>query len=152
MIAGRVRVHGISDLGPTLAAIVRRIADAAGLGHSQAYRLRLAAEEITTNIVTHGYREQGGTVEIDGGLDDDWVWLRMVDDAPEFDPNSFDPTARLAVDPSLAPLGGFGLLLALSSVDRLEHEYSGGRNRTVLKIRRSSSGGNNGDAARSGGG
>jgi serine/threonine-protein kinase RsbW len=152
VIADRAQVHGISDLGPTLAAIVARLAATTGLGHSQAYRLRLAAEEIATNIVTHGYREHGGTMDIDAGYDDDWVWLRIEDDAPEFDPHSYDPTARLAMDPCLAPLGGFGLFLALSSVDRLEHTYSEGRNRNVLKIRRGSSGGSNGEAARSGGG
>jgi serine/threonine-protein kinase RsbW len=145
-----VRLHGIEELGVTVPAIVARLAAATGLTHGQAYRLRLATEELTTNVVTHGYGGRGGAVDIDSGYDADWVWLRISDDAPEFDPTEHDPSARLVQDPSMAPLGGFGLFLAMSSVDRLEHTYTGGRNRNLLKIRRD--GGTHGEAPRSGGG
>jgi serine/threonine-protein kinase RsbW len=153
VLAGRVRVHGIEEVGTGIPAIVARLAEATGLGHSQAYRLRLATEEIATNIVTHGYRGRGGRIDIDAGFDDEWAWVRLEDDAPEFDPHDYDPAPRLSVDPSLAPLGGFGLFLALSSVDLVEHTYAGGRNRNLLKLRRRpADGGNSGEAPRPGGG
>jgi len=153
MTEGRVRVHGIEELGTTIPAIVSRLAQVAGLTHRQAYRMRLAAEEIATNIVTHGYRGRSGRIDIDAGFDDEWVWLRLADDAPEFDPHVHDPSPRLAADPSMAPLGGFGLFLALSSVDCLEHVYTGGGNSNLLKVRRRpADGGNSGEASRSGGG
>lgn len=131
-----VQARGIEELGVMIPAIVDRLARATGMTHSQAYRMRLAAEEITTNIVTHGYGGQGGTIDIDAGYDDDWVWVRIEDDAPAFDPAAYDVVPRLAMDPGWAPLGGFGLFLAKSSVDCLEHARAGGRNRNLLKIRR----------------
>ena len=146
MIAAQVR--GIEEMGMTVPVIVDRLADETGLTCSQAYRLRLATEELVTNIVTHGYGGRDGTIDIDAGSDDHWVWVRIEDDAPEFDPTAHDPAPRLAVDPGLAPLGGFGLFLALSSVDRLEHTRAGGRNRNLLKIRRP--GGSHDEAARTG--
>jgi anti-sigma regulatory factor (Ser/Thr protein kinase) len=144
-----VRVHGIEELGSSIPSIVSMLANATGLTHTQAYRLRLATEEIATNIVTHGYRGQGGRIDIDAGFDDEWVWLRLHDDAPEFDPRTYDPAPRLAVDPRQAPLGGYGLFLAMSSVDYLEHSYVDGRNRNLLKLRRHpADGGNSGEAPR----
>jgi anti-sigma regulatory factor (Ser/Thr protein kinase) len=190
-----VRVHGIDELGVTVPTVVARLAVAAGLTRGQAYRLRLATEEITTNIVIHGYGGCGRAVDIDAGYDADWAWLRIEDDAPEFDPTEYDPASKIAEDPRLpsraagvwtdehggpreerarglraqegrrreqalgAPsgarqsnnaLGGFGLFLAMSSVDRLEHTYSGGRNRILLKVRRN--GGTYEEATHSGGG
>jgi serine/threonine-protein kinase RsbW len=150
MIGGRVRVLCLEDLGTSVAAMVTRLAEAAGMTHSQTYRLRLATEELVTNIVTHGYGGHGGPIDIDGGFEEDWVWLRLEDDAPEFDPTEYDPVPRLTQDPSLAPLGGFGLFLALTSVDRFEHAYTGGRNRNLLKIRRD--GGTHGEATSARGG
>ena len=145
-----VRARGIEELGVMIPSIVDRLANATGMTHSQAYRLRLAAEEITTNIVTHGYGGDAGTISIDAGYDDVWAWVRIEDNAPEFDPTAYDVVHRLTMDPSFAPLGGFGLFLALSSVDHLEHTYTAGRNRNLLKIRHS--GGTDEEAMRSGGG
>jgi serine/threonine-protein kinase RsbW len=153
MIAEQLLVHGLDQLGDTLAAMVERLAGRTGLSFGRAYRLRLAAEEIATNVLMHGYGGRGGLIEIDAGYDEEWVWLLVEDDAPEFDPASHDPTPRLSMDPVMAPLGGFGLFLALSSVDEITHSYVDGRNRTVLRMRRvtGDEGGTDGEAARAGG-
>ncbi|HEX6353155.1 ATP-binding protein [Actinophytocola sp.] len=134
--ASRIRVHGIEELGASVPGLVARLAAATGLTHSQAYRMRLAAEEITTNTVVHGYLGGDGWIDIDGGFDRDWVWMRFEDVAPEFDPTAYDPAPRLAMDPRAAPLGGLGVFLAVTSVDSFEHSYTGGRNRNLLKMRR----------------
>jgi serine/threonine-protein kinase RsbW len=131
-----VRANGMDELGEVLPDIVERLARATELTISQAYRLRLAADEIATNVVTHGYGGQGGRIDLDAGFDEHWAWVRIEDDAPEFDPTTCDVRPRQAADPGWAPLGGFGLFLALSSVDCIEHTYAAGRNRTLLKIRR----------------
>jgi serine/threonine-protein kinase RsbW len=136
VVAARIRVHGIEELGASVPGMVSRLAAAAGMSHSQAYRMRLAAEEITTNTVVHGYLGGDGWIDIDAGFDRNWVWMRFEDDAPEFDPTTYDPAPRLAMEPSAAPPGGLGVFLAVTSVDRFEYSYAGGRNRNLLKIRR----------------
>lgn len=109
-----------------LAACLARVG---GLSGRQAYRLRLAADEIITNILLHGYRGDG-VVDLRGGVEADRVWLRIEDDAPPFDPRSYDrERVRCQV-------GGFGLYLATAGVDELRYEHAGGRNRNTLVIRR----------------
>lgn len=129
-------------LPPSTDPLAREIADLVadlgrrgGLEPVQAYRLRLAADEITTNVVQHGYRGRPGPVEIDGGVEPDWVWLRIRDTAPPFDPRTHDPTEHLAADPAHRPAGGCGLHLARTGVDRFDYDYVDG-NRTTLRIRR----------------
>jgi serine/threonine-protein kinase RsbW len=125
------------------AGISRQVADFVGslarqaaLTASQAYRLRIATDEIATNIAHYGYRDQGGVVDITGGFDADRVWARLEDDSPPFDPSAHDPGPRLKVGPGGRQEGGFGLLVALTSVDDFSYEHIGGRNRNTLIVRR----------------
>jgi len=100
-----------------IAQCVHRLGAAAGLTAAQLYRLRLAVDEITTNIVLHGYHGEPGLVELCCGMDADRAWLRIEDEAPPFDPASYDPTSRLAEGLTGGREGGFGLFLALRSVN-----------------------------------
>lgn len=112
----------------------------AELPRGKAYWLRLAAEEITTNIAQHGYRGTG-PVRLTGGIQADRVWLRIEDKAPAFDPGTYDPGPRLATKPSEREAGGFGLLLALHKLDEFCYERAGGTNRNTLIMYREAAGG-----------
>lgn len=131
----RLTLDARRPLARDVAGFAAALAWRAGLGPEQAYRLRLAADEITDNAVVHGYRQRGGPVVLDGGFGTRLVWLRVEDEAPPFDPRSHDPSPRLAAGPE-DPAGGFGLFLALRSVDRFRYEYADGRNRCTMWVRR----------------
>ncbi|MEV6981616.1 ATP-binding protein [Sphaerisporangium sp. NPDC051017] len=154
MFACRLKVDGsgASIAGP-VGDFVGALAERAGLATRPAYWLRLAADEITTNIVQHGYRGRDGVVDLEGGVDADALYLRIEDDAPAFDPRAYDPAPRLAVPPSVRELGGYGLMLALGKVDEFRYQYVGGRNRNTLIMRLTTSGEAHGgvDAERAGG-
>jgi anti-sigma regulatory factor (Ser/Thr protein kinase) len=137
MTAHRLRLRDGRCAGEELAEFVRSLARQAGLDSRQVYRLRLAADEITTNIALHGYRGSGGLVEIEGGVDQGGVWLRIEDTAPPFDPRTHDPGPRLTADPAEGPEGGFGLFLALRGLDHFAYDYVGGRNLNTLVVRSS---------------
>jgi serine/threonine-protein kinase RsbW len=119
-----------------VADFVGSLARQAGLTAGQAYRLRIATDEIATNIAHHGYRDKGGVTDITGGFDADRVWARLEDDSPPFDPSSHDPSPRVKAGPGGPQEGGFGLLVALTSVDDFAYEHIGGRNRNTLIVRR----------------
>jgi serine/threonine-protein kinase RsbW len=121
-----------------IARFVEVLAAVANLPYCRAYRLRLAADEITTNIAVHGYRLAGGVLEVDGGIDTDSVWVCIEDEAPPFDPRTHDRHERLRSGP-LSLAGGYGLHIALSSVDQFGYEYMGGRNRCKLTVKRCAS-------------
>lgn len=142
-------LDGCSLPSREVAELVADMARRFGLDSSQAYRLRLAADEITTNIVLHGYRCSGGPIDVQGGADSERVWLLIEDEAPPFDPVArstcrplppddhcrASPYGAAAWDWSDAQAGGFGLFLARSSLDEFGYERVGGRNRYTLVVR-----------------
>ncbi|MGW1892864.1 ATP-binding protein [Streptomyces sp. NPDC002004] len=136
----------LNDIAGYVLALARR----AGLPGPLAYRLRLAVDELATNVVTHGYGGGGcpgsggssggpaaapGDIVVRGGFDADRVWVRIEDTAPAFDPRD----GRLAPTPGVPlerrRIGGLGVHLALTSVDEFTYAYLDGRNISTLAVR-----------------
>lgn len=120
---------------------VAELSVAAGLAHDQRYRLRLAVEEIATNIVTHGFAEAAQpvtdpTFDLEWGCDDDWVWVRLSDAARPFDPTSAPEPTDLDAPLSQRRIGGLGIHLVRRSIDDFRYEHSDRRNRVTLGLRR----------------
>ena len=139
MIACRLRVDADEEVSRPVADFVGALSQKAELTPRQAYRLRLAVDEIATNVALHGYRDaRSGVVDLEGGMDDNRVWVRIEDDAPAFDPRSHDPGPLLAIPPTRREAGGLGLYLALRNVDAFTYDRVGGRNRNTLYIVRKS--------------
>ena len=133
MTTWQLRVDCRDDVGEAVAGVVGALAGEAALGVREAYRLRLAADEITTNIAAYGYQGQGGMVDIEAGYDAARVWLTIVDDAPRFDPREHDATPAVQGPPQE---GGYGIFLARNGVDEFSYEWADGRNRNTLLVRR----------------
>ncbi|HEX5120954.1 MAG TPA: ATP-binding protein [Pseudonocardiaceae bacterium] len=131
--AVRLRLERADDVPRRLAEVVAGVARRAGLAERAAYRLRLAVDELATNVVTHGYHGGPGRLDVAAGYDADWVWLRLEDDAPPFDPRSHDSAPALDGPPRE---GGYGIFLALTNVDSFDYARIGGRNRSTLLMRR----------------
>jgi anti-sigma regulatory factor (Ser/Thr protein kinase) len=119
---------------------VHEAALAAGLDRAGAYKLRLAVDEIATNVVVHGYQEDGvsGEVTVSAVIDGRTLIIAVEDTA-----RPFDPTARALPDEEELdrpleerPIGGLGVLLARESVDDFRYERVDGRNRTVFVVNR----------------
>ncbi|MFE3648245.1 ATP-binding protein [Streptomyces sp. NPDC059152] len=119
-----------------IARYVLDLAGQAGLPDEPSYRLRLAADELATNVVMHGYRGSAGELRIVGGMDEDTVWIRMEDEAPRFDPgaNRVPPQTQLPL--AQRTIGGLGIHLALTALDDFSHRYADGHNSSTLVIRR----------------
>lgn len=137
MIVRRLLVNAATDISRQVAELVAGLAAHGGLDEAQAYRLRLAADEITTNIASHGYHGRPGPVDLSGDVDDERVLLAIEDDAEPFDPLGHHPDPRLSIAPHQRDVGGLGLHLALTGVDRFSYDRSRGRNRNVLVVLRS---------------
>lgn len=119
-----------------VAEFVGRTADGAGLGQKDAYRLRLAIDELVTNIITHGYPHgPTGEIELCSSTSNGRALLLIVDSAMEFDPTRHRYPVRSA-DPGGSQIGGLGLVLTQMSADRLIYERTGDLNRTIIVVRR----------------
>jgi serine/threonine-protein kinase RsbW len=136
MEANRVTLRTSEAAGQQVAEFVCSLATRVGLSEGPAYRLRLAADEIVTNIGLHGYHGRPGPVELVGGVEPDQVWVSIIDEAPPFDPTTHDPRPRLEAGPTYDREGGFGLFLALRGLDDFRYGRSGGRNENTLIMRR----------------
>jgi serine/threonine-protein kinase RsbW len=117
---------------------VRKLARLGNLQADACYRLRLAVDEIVSNIIMHGYKGGPGEIEVSGGVTDEQVWLRIADDSPEFDPNS----VRREPPPATLPaterkLGGLGIFLAFNAVDNFEYKFKDGLNINTFMMLRS---------------
>ncbi len=120
-----------------IAEYVVEAGKAAGLSRNAVYRLRLAVDEIATNIVVHGYQAHGeaGSLIISADIDPKALTICIEDSARPYDP-------RGALEGGLEPApldergeGGLGLYLAARSVDTLDYERVAGRNRNWLEMR-----------------
>ena len=113
---------------------------AAGLDSKAAYRLRLAVDEIATNIVLYAYRDAGvpGEVTICGELSEELLTITLEDTGNSFDPRNRQlPDAQdLAKPLEDRPVGGLGILLALQGVDEFSYERVDDRNRNIFTARR----------------
>lgn len=138
--ASGLRIPADLDSLDLVARFVLELGRQGRLSDSQAYRLRLAADELATNIVMHGYRGASGGICVDGGVEADRVWVRFHDDAPAFDPRTGMKAPDLEVPLGERSVGGLGVFLALTAVDSFDYELVAGRNVSILAIHRSEHG------------
>lgn len=124
----------LDSLG-AIAEFVMAAAASAGLDKRASYHLRLAVDEIATNIIVHGYAEAGlqGVLELSADIDDRSLTVSIEDAGVTFDPRqAAAPDTDLPLEQR--PIGGLGVYLAVKSVDEFLYERRGDRNRTIFKM------------------
>lgn len=112
----------------------------AGLDTKPAYGLRLAVDEIATNIITHGYEEVGtsGDVCVSGVLTDSNLTIVLEDNGIPFNPLSrkLPDEDELNLPLEERDIGGLGILLVLKGVDNFSYEFIDGKNRNIFVMNR----------------
>lgn len=127
----------------SLSVIGRYVVDAAtaaGLDRADAYRLRLAVDEVATNVVVHGYQEanETGSVVVSALIDARTLTIAVEDTARPFDPTAMTLPDEEELDLPLEEreMGGLGVMLAREGVDDFRYERVNGRNRTMIVVNR----------------
>lgn len=136
-----LNLPGTLDALAPLRAYAAKAAEEAGLDKKASYNLCLAVDEVATNVVLHGYEEQGksGPIRAWASVTDAALTFVLEDEGASYDPSGHElPTEeelKLPLEQRLA--GGLGIYLAYIGVDRLDYESKGGRNRHsfVMKLR-----------------
>ena len=134
----RLTVPGTLDSLDAIAKYVMAAAAAAGLDRKPAYRLRLAVDEIATNVILHGYEEAGlaGEVALEADMDDHSLIIAMEDTALPYDPTATAPPGNMSRPLEEREAGGLGVWLALGGVDDFRYERVGDRNRSCFIVNR----------------
>ena len=112
-------------------AFVRQAVDAFGGSKRAAEDLVQAVDEVTCNVMLHGYEGKPGKIEVQAALRDRSIEIRILDRAPVFDPTVLaDPVGRAPRRPGTA---GVGLHLARTMTDAVRHHVRpGGGNELTL--------------------
>jgi serine/threonine-protein kinase RsbW len=131
-------VPGVLDSLSDIAAYVMSAAATAGLDKKIAYRLRLAIDEIATNIITHGYEENGlsGNIEVQAKINGSSLTIELVDTGPVYNPQLDQTPDSLDLSLEERPIGGLGVYLAARNVDKFTYERIGEQNRHTFVVKR----------------
>jgi serine/threonine-protein kinase RsbW len=101
---------------PTVRNFIRESAMQVCADEDFQYDLMLAADEVVTNIILHGYRGEPGTIFIETQSQPGGLRVTIKDNAPLFDPHTV-PTPKLDLPLDERNPGGLGILLVRSLMD-----------------------------------
>ena len=137
MLLKPLTVPGKLESLPAIAQFVIKAARLAHLNEKNAYKLRLAVDEIATNIIQHGYVAANLTGEITccAELDDGHLTITLEDWGLAYDPSKQNQINNLQQPLTRRPLGGLGIYLAINSVDDFQYERIGERNRHIFIVK-----------------
>ncbi len=120
----RLESATLADLG-RIRRFVMEGAVALGADPIAADDLVIAIDEAATNVIRYGYRDQPGPILVELSAAGGELTMRLVDEAPLFDPTAARPELNLDLDIGERPFGGMGIHLMHTSADRLVHTARG---------------------------
>jgi anti-sigma regulatory factor (Ser/Thr protein kinase) len=133
-------VPGHLDSLEPIARYVLQAAAEAGLDKKASYKLRLAIDEIATNIIVHGYTEASreGSLELQVEMNPSQLTICLEDTGATFDPLERVALEEATIHKPVAtrPVGGLGIYLAVQGVDKFVYERTGDRNRNIFVVNR----------------
>ncbi|MGL5034162.1 MAG: ATP-binding protein [Microcystaceae cyanobacterium] len=133
-------VDGVLESLDDIAQYILALGKEVGLDKKKVYKLRLAVDELATNIIVYGYKEiePKGKIKVEAQWDNQALTVILEDTAPAFDPSQNWEQAELLLSMPVAerPIGGLGIYLAVDGVDRFSYERVGDCNRSILGIDR----------------
>ncbi len=129
-------VSGTLDSLGAIAQYVMAAAAAAGLDKKTSYNLRLAVDEIATNIITYGYQEAAceGVLALRTEVDEQSLIISIEDTGIPYDPTQKPAPEDLDKPLEQRQIGGLGIYLARQGVDKFIYERVGERNRNIFIV------------------
>lgn len=112
------RISAITELTDALA----QWAGERGVPPKLMTSMALILDELFSNVVMHGYREDAsGRIAVEARIDDQAFTVTLADQAPAFNPLLVpEPDTRLSIEER--QIGGLGLLFVRRTADRLAYE------------------------------
>ncbi|OGO13104.1 MAG: hypothetical protein A2032_00840 [Chloroflexi bacterium RBG_19FT_COMBO_49_13] len=108
----------------------------AGLEKARTYKLRLAVDEIVTNIINYGYLRAGleGVISIEAEIDEHALTITLDDTSGYFDPTLKPPPPPEYFTQPLEErsIGGWGVYLAIQSVDQFHYQRIQDHNHNIF--------------------
>jgi anti-sigma regulatory factor (Ser/Thr protein kinase) len=123
----------------TIGQFIIAVCQEAGISSKRAYKLRLAVDELVTNIIVYGFANSTteSTLEINAEIEPVNLKITIADTGLPYDPRErvFDE-AILSQPIEERPIGGLGVFLSLQSVDEFSYQATEQKNITSLWLKR----------------
>ena len=136
-------VEGKLDSLKEIAKYITSATSSIGLDKKASYGLRLAVDEIATNIIVHGYEESQieGVIKIFADINEATLTVTLEDSGIPYDPTSKSPQEDLDTPIEQRQIGGLGVHLALQNVDAFHYKRTEMGNVNIFIINRPVQGG-----------
>lgn len=136
----KLTVSATIDSLKIITEFVVNLAKSANLDKKKIYKLRLAIDELATNIINYGYPEinSQGEIVLESKITENFVEFKIIDQGIAFDPNTKVESELQTIDIPLEErqIGGLGIFLAFDGVDELSYERINDQNINTLIIYR----------------
>ena len=104
-----------------------------GLGEDAAYAVNLALDELLTNTINYGFKDQAAhTIDVTLSLEADVLVITILDDGVAFDP-SVPPTPDVHAGIEDRDIGGLGMHFVHTMMDEVDYRRCDGHNELTLK-------------------
>ncbi|MCL4253614.1 MAG: ATP-binding protein [Anaerolineae bacterium] len=107
---------------------------ACGFGDAIAHRCALSVDEVCSNVIEHGYQQNGHDKVIDlvCVARENHIMITVIDDATPFNPLDIpSPDPRASINDR--PVGGWGIEIVRKYMDKVSYRYSDNRNQLILE-------------------
>jgi serine/threonine-protein kinase RsbW len=133
-----ITIPGTLESLGAIAQYVTTAAAAANLDKKATYKLRLAVDEIATNIIVHGYEaaERSGQLVCQADLDEQTLTISLEDTGVLYDSSEQLTPDSLDKPLSQRAIGGLGVYLAIQGVDKFIYQRVENRNRNIFVVNR----------------
>jgi serine/threonine-protein kinase RsbW len=126
-----IAVAAATDQIPSVSKFIEEVMILAGFEMQEILAVQLAVEEACTNIALYAYPDEDGSIRIFACVTDDRLELTIEDEGVPFDPTGYRkiPSEVNAED---RPIGGLGIYLMQSYMDKISYKFMNGKN--TLKL------------------
>ena len=129
-------VPGSLDSLQAISDYIERAANKAKLDEKRRYLLKLATDEIATNIVVHGYIEAKlkGDIQVQIELTEEYLRITLIDSGEEYNPLLEKLPEDLEKTLEERAVGALGVYLALKAVDKFDYLRDEQWNKNIFTI------------------
>ena len=115
-----------------MASFLEEIGQELDLSAQESFNIHLALEEAVTNVIMYAYpQNEVHTLELTAAYADNKLIFRVVDTGKEFDPTA-QPDTDVTLSLEERPVGGLGILLIKSLMQKVEYSRVDGKNILTL--------------------
>lgn len=112
---------------------IEKFCEEGGVPMPTAFRVNLAVQELVTNSVTHGdFGDREPEISVVLEQDGSQIRVTVEDNAERYNPFLSAPPPELEASIAERPIGGLGVHLVRTIVDKATHEHVKGKNRIRL--------------------